>query len=88
MNDMRAIGCAFRGLARMLLGYLQKKRQLKNRQREGTFKCQPAFNSSRRQAVSPVWHCAFPHLCGAQWTLMLDFGFACKGEGNEGCGRA
>jgi hypothetical protein len=48
MNGMREIGRTFRRLARMLLRDLQKKRQLKNRQREGTFKCQPAFNSSRK----------------------------------------
>jgi hypothetical protein len=46
MKGMPAIGRALRGLARMLLGYLQKKRQLENKHREGTFRCQPIFNSS------------------------------------------
>ena len=45
-NGMRAIGRAFPSLARLLLRYPQKKRQLKNRRREGTFRCQPVFNSS------------------------------------------
>lgn len=65
MNGMSAIGSAFPGLARMLLRYLQKKRQLKNRRREGTFRCQPAFNfSHRRRAISPVCF-ALPHVRGA-----------------------
>ena len=45
MNGMRANGCALRGLARMLLTYPPKKRQLTNKQREGTSRCQPVFNS-------------------------------------------
>jgi hypothetical protein len=44
------MGCTFRGLARMLLLYWQKKRQLANKQHEGTVKCQPAFNSSFKAA--------------------------------------
>jgi hypothetical protein len=35
MNGMPMNGCALRGLARMLLGYLQKGQQLHNKQREG-----------------------------------------------------
>jgi hypothetical protein len=65
-NGMHAIGCAFPSLARMLLRFLQKKRQLKNRRREGTFRCQAAFNSSHRgRAISPVWLCASAHMRSA-----------------------
>src|SRR6266702_4226161 len=54
MNGMRAIDCAFRGLAQMLLKYLQKEQQLQNNMRGRSDASQYSIHHLERQAISPV----------------------------------
>jgi hypothetical protein len=66
-NGMRATGCAFRGLARMLLWICKRSDSSRiNNARGRSDASQHSILHLERQAIPPVWHCALPHVRGTQ----------------------
>ncbi|PDT71611.1 hypothetical protein CO683_00125 [Bradyrhizobium ottawaense] len=67
LNDIEANAVLFAVWHECCLSICQKKRQLQNMQREGTFRCQPTHNPSpETTGTSPDRHCACLHECGPQ----------------------